>query len=151
LLLTALFVEVLCISCLAFFIFYPGNKPQGTADLDNKTPEIAEIMEIVKKSPDYPDFLKVIKSSDFDAELVEYYNFSPEVYAQKMAEWESSSNDMKEYKVAFDTITLNSNSYLVLLKSKSNPGNGLLAILDMGKKEPQVIVANMAIEVGVGL
>jgi hypothetical protein len=129
-----------------------GNKLSN----DNEPPTLEDLMAeglmaIVKKSPDYPDFLKIIKSDSFDAELVEYYNFSPEVYNKSMAEWESTSNTMKEYKEVFDKVQLNDNSFFVRFKSKSNPKNGLVAILDMGNKTPQVIVGTIVVEAAVGL
>ncbi len=140
---------LLCAS--AFIIFSLVSKAPNVSFTPTVQSELDELMAIVKKSPDYPDFLRVIKANDFDAELVEYYNFSPEVYSQKMAEWEESSNGLKEYKAIFDAVELNNNSFFVKLKSKSNFNNGLIAILDMAKKESQVIVATMQIDIKVGM
>lgn len=154
---TIFFVSVLVFSVfLAFVTFYLFNKPTEDKtfknETPNETPETEELMAIIRKSPDYPEFLRIIKASDFDAELIEYYRFSSEIYEQKKVEWEQVKNeDMKELEQVFDSIKLNEDSYLVRLKSKTNSANGLLAVIDAKKKEPLVIVAEIAREMGTGM
>lgn len=137
---------------LIFFAFYLSNKPPQGQSSGNEKLEIEELMAIIKKSPDYPDFLRIIKANDFDAEITEYYYFSPEVYNQKKTEWEQTKNEyMKELEQIFDSIGLNEDSYLIRLKSKTNSANGLTAVIDAKKKEPLVIVAEIAREMGTGM
>lgn len=137
---------------LIFFAFYLSNKPPQDQSSRNEKLKIEELMSIIRKSPDYPDFLRIIKANDFDAELVEYYYFSPEAYKQKIAEWEQTKNEeMKEMEQIFNTLELNENCYLVRLKSKTNSANGLTAVINVEDKEPLVIVAEIAREMGAGM
>lgn len=129
---------VILLAVLAFTIFY-------FIDVKLNEPlKIDELMAIVKKSPDYPDFLKIIKASNFDGEITEYYHFSPEIYEEKKAEWDKNKNEsMKDLEQVFDTVKLTEDSYLVRLVSKTNSDNGLLALVDVKNKEPLVIVAEI--------
>lgn len=137
-----------------FFIFYFNNKLSASKEqpsgIIGNPPAIGDLMAIIKKSPDYPDFLKIIKSDNFDPELIEYYNISPELYAEKSAELEASSNGDKELKNKLDAVKIGKDSFFVKLQSKSNPDYGLTAIIDMKNKEPQFILVNIKIEAKVG-
>ncbi len=142
-------VLILLILVIGFYFF---NKFSQNQSLKNRKLEKEELMAIIKKSPDYPEFLRIIKANNFEGEVTEYYYFSPSAYQKKKEEWEQNKNEeMKEMEEIFNTLELNENCYLVRLKSKTKATDGLLAVIDAKKKEPLVIVAEIAREMGAGM
>ncbi len=148
-------VGVILLGYSAFAVFHSSSNKKpvvpGESAKPAIPPEMDELMSIIKKSPVYPDFVKLVKTEDFGPELIDYYNFSPQVYAEKKAEWEKNSSRDTSLEKPFDTIKLNENSFFVRLKSKANPKYGLTAIVDMSKQEPQILVINMQIDVSAGM
>jgi hypothetical protein len=167
LLLIALFIEVLCISCLAFFIFYPGNKQEGTTDLDSIaglpdvsnenqeaqreltlkgiTPE--EIMEIIKTDKDYNDLSGFIK--DFEPEVVSCIKLGADEYKKIKPEWQEQG--FEDRIGAVDGIELTDSTYWIELKNKKDETKGLRMILDIKERKSLLLIASLSINVGIGM
>lgn len=105
----------------------------------DKILNLEQVMEIIEKSSDYKDSLKAIGIEAFDPVVIESYAFTPKDHQEKYEEFK----DMEEQ---ISQIILNNNSYLFILKSKSDETKGLLAIIDTKKKEAQLLVALLEIK-----
>lgn len=103
----------------------------------NNSLSLQEIMEIVKKSPDYNDFLSAIKMEEFDSLIVDYHKYSNVDYDKADINLQKS----------LDNIKISKYTYIVELKSITDNNKGLLAVIDIKNKEPKLLVALLEIKV----